>query len=126
WGPAVSLFDSHAAAVVGLNGPGGERDSQHRDLGRDGRTQTRPGCLASVPSEAGMGVFSAASSGVAPDASEAVVSDHRLMDRPTVPRVLFVSGSIGLGHAARDLAIARELRRLLPSVQLEWLAGDPA
>jgi UDP:flavonoid glycosyltransferase YjiC (YdhE family) len=48
------------------------------------------------------------------------------MERQTTPRVLFVSGSIGLGHAARDLAIAGELRRLLPSAQLEWLAGDPA
>ena len=41
-------------------------------------------------------------------------------------RVLFVSGSIGLGHAARDLAIARELRRRLPTVEIEWLAADPA
>lgn len=41
-------------------------------------------------------------------------------------RLLFVSGSIGLGHAARDLAIAEELRRLRPDVEIEWLAGDPA
>jgi len=48
------------------------------------------------------------------------------MDGGTAPRVLFVSGSIGLGHAKRDLAIVGELRRLLPSVQVAWLAGDPA
>jgi predicted glycosyltransferase len=42
------------------------------------------------------------------------------------PRVLFVSGSIGLGHAVRDLAIAAELRRLLPATEVVWLAGDPA
>ncbi|MGZ6576618.1 MAG: alpha/beta hydrolase, partial [Solirubrobacteraceae bacterium] len=48
------------------------------------------------------------------------------MDRQASPRVLFVSGSIGLGHAARDLAIVRELRRLRPAVEVEWLAGDPA
>jgi UDP:flavonoid glycosyltransferase YjiC (YdhE family) len=41
-------------------------------------------------------------------------------------RVLFVSDSIGLGHAGRDLAIARELRRLDPNVEIAWLAGDPA
>ncbi len=44
----------------------------------------------------------------------------------TSTRVLFVSGSIGLGHAARDLAIARELRDVNPGVEIVWLAGDPA
>ena len=44
----------------------------------------------------------------------------------TSTRVLYVSGSIGLGHARRDLAIARELRRLNPGVEISWLAGDPA
>src|SRR5215217_38426 len=32
----------------------------------------------------------------------------------TSTRVLYISDSIGLGHAARDLAIARELRALNP------------
>src|SRR5215207_104648 len=41
-------------------------------------------------------------------------------------RVLYVSGSVGLGHARRDLAIARELRRLDPEVDIVWLAGEPA
>src|SRR5215204_7251054 len=44
----------------------------------------------------------------------------------TSTRVLFVSGSIGLGHARRDLAIASELRRLDPAVEIVWLAGEPA
>src|SRR5215218_1916795 len=44
----------------------------------------------------------------------------------TGTRVLFISGSIGLGHAHRDLAIARELRRLNPGVEIAWLAGEPA
>jgi predicted glycosyltransferase len=44
----------------------------------------------------------------------------------TSPRVLYVSGSVGLGHARRDLAIARELRRLNPAVEIVWLAGEPA
>jgi len=39
--------------------------------------------------------------------------------------VLFVSGSIGLGHVTRDLAIARELRALAP-MDITWLAGAPA
>ena len=41
-------------------------------------------------------------------------------------RVLFISGSIGLGHAGRDIAIARAVRALNPSVEISWLAGDPA
>src|SRR5918995_3479153 len=41
-------------------------------------------------------------------------------------RVLYISGSIGLGHARRDLAIARELRRLDPGIEIVWLAGEPA
>jgi len=41
-------------------------------------------------------------------------------------RILFVSGSIGLGHAVRDMAIATELRKQIPSVELFWLAAPPA
>jgi UDP:flavonoid glycosyltransferase YjiC (YdhE family) len=44
----------------------------------------------------------------------------------TGTRVLYISGSVGLGHARRDLAIARELRRLDPGVEIAWLAGEPA
>jgi UDP:flavonoid glycosyltransferase YjiC (YdhE family) len=41
-------------------------------------------------------------------------------------RVLFVSGSLGLGHVTRDLAIAAELRRREPSLEILWFAGPPA
>lgn len=41
-------------------------------------------------------------------------------------RLLYISGSIGLGHASRDVAIARELRRLQPGLEIDWLAGQPA
>jgi UDP:flavonoid glycosyltransferase YjiC (YdhE family) len=41
-------------------------------------------------------------------------------------RVLYISGSIGLGHAARDVAIAQALRQLNPAVEIMFLAGDPA
>jgi UDP:flavonoid glycosyltransferase YjiC (YdhE family) len=41
-------------------------------------------------------------------------------------RVLFISGSIGLGHVSRDVAIARELRRLRPDIDIAWLAAAPA
>ncbi|HEV2150271.1 MAG TPA: alpha/beta fold hydrolase [Longimicrobiaceae bacterium] len=40
-------------------------------------------------------------------------------------RALYVSSPIGLGHAQRDVAIARELRRLVPGLEIEWLAQDP-
>jgi pimeloyl-ACP methyl ester carboxylesterase len=40
-------------------------------------------------------------------------------------RALFVSSPIGLGHVHRDLAIARELRRLVGGLEIEWLAQPP-
>ena len=40
-------------------------------------------------------------------------------------RALFVSSPIGLGHILRDVAIADELRRLHPDLEIEWLAQDP-
>ena len=40
-------------------------------------------------------------------------------------RALFVSSPIGLGHAQRDAAIADELRRLHPDLQIDWLAQHP-
>ena len=44
---------------------------------------------------------------------------------PGPPRALFVSSPIGLGHARRDVAIAQELRRLVPDLEIDWLAQDP-
>jgi len=41
------------------------------------------------------------------------------------PRALYISSPIGLGHAQRDVAIARELRQLQPDLQIDWLAQDP-
>ncbi|MBF9030522.1 alpha/beta fold hydrolase [Rhodobacterales bacterium HKCCE3408] len=40
-------------------------------------------------------------------------------------RALYLSSPIGLGHARRDLAVARELRKLHPDLQVDWLAQDP-
>jgi pimeloyl-ACP methyl ester carboxylesterase/predicted glycosyltransferase len=40
-------------------------------------------------------------------------------------RALFISSPIGLGHAQRDVAIARELRRRVPDLEIDWLAQDP-
>jgi len=40
-------------------------------------------------------------------------------------RALYLSSPIGLGHARRDLAIAEELRKLQPDLQIDWLAQHP-
>jgi predicted glycosyltransferase len=40
-------------------------------------------------------------------------------------RALFISSPIGLGHAQRDVAIAKELRALVPDLEIDWLAQDP-
>jgi pimeloyl-ACP methyl ester carboxylesterase len=65
------------------------------------------------------------------DFAEDTFGRKRTSSDPTVyrpdgrPRALFVSSPIGLGHAQRDVAIARELRRLHPDLQIDWLAQDP-
>jgi pimeloyl-ACP methyl ester carboxylesterase/predicted glycosyltransferase len=45
--------------------------------------------------------------------------------RDSSRKALYLSSPIGLGHARRDIAIARELRKLHPDLQVEWLAQDP-
>ena len=78
-----------------------------------------------------------------PQAREPVVINHLLRDfveriAPSVlptrswtrpinrpRRVLFLSSPIGLGHSRRDVAIADELRRLHPEVEVDWLAQHP-
>lgn len=40
-------------------------------------------------------------------------------------RALYISSPIGLGHAQRDVAIADELRKLHPDLQIDWLAQHP-
>ena len=40
-------------------------------------------------------------------------------------RALYISSPIGLGHAQRDVAIAGELRKLRPDVEIDWLAQSP-
>ncbi|MGI5498825.1 alpha/beta fold hydrolase [Lentzea sp. CA-135723] len=40
-------------------------------------------------------------------------------------RALYLSSPIGLGHARRDLAIATELRKLEPRLEVDWLAQHP-
>jgi pimeloyl-ACP methyl ester carboxylesterase/predicted glycosyltransferase len=63
--------------------------------------------------------------------SEDAFGRQRTPRDPTVhrpdgrPRALYVSSPIGLGHAQRDVAIARELRRLHPDLEIDWLAQDP-
>ncbi len=40
-------------------------------------------------------------------------------------RALYISSPIGLGHAQRDVAIADELRRIHPDLEIDWLAQHP-
>jgi pimeloyl-ACP methyl ester carboxylesterase/predicted glycosyltransferase len=40
-------------------------------------------------------------------------------------RALYISSPIGLGHAQRDVAIAKELRKLVPDLEIDWLAQHP-
>jgi pimeloyl-ACP methyl ester carboxylesterase/predicted glycosyltransferase len=47
----------------------------------------------------------------------------RGLDRPK--RALYLSSPIGLGHARRDVAVVKELKRLRPELQVDWLAQHP-
>ena len=40
-------------------------------------------------------------------------------------KALYLSSPIGLGHGRRDIAVARELRKLQPGLKIDWLAQDP-
>ncbi|HEX2362359.1 MAG TPA: alpha/beta fold hydrolase [Jiangellaceae bacterium] len=40
-------------------------------------------------------------------------------------RALYISSPIGLGHAQRDVAIADELRKIHPDLEIDWLAQHP-
>jgi pimeloyl-ACP methyl ester carboxylesterase/predicted glycosyltransferase len=84
-----------------------------------------------------------AGTGGVPNAREPVVVNRAIRDfaerfRPVPPvrrtwtrplnrpkRVLYASSPIGLGHARRDLAIADELRKLRPGLEVHWLAQHP-
>ncbi len=41
-------------------------------------------------------------------------------------KVLFISGSFGLGHATRDLALANALKKQNPAIAISWIASEPA
>jgi UDP-N-acetylglucosamine:LPS N-acetylglucosamine transferase len=48
------------------------------------------------------------------------------MEGGNMQKVLYVSGSIGLGHITRDIAIVNELRKLRPNMEVHWIAGEQA
>ena len=50
---------------------------------------------------------------------------HWTRSRSRRRRALYVSSPIGLGHAQRDVAIADELRKLHPDLEIDWLAQHP-
>jgi hypothetical protein len=43
-----------------------------------------------------------------------------------VKRILYISGSLGLGHVGRDIEIAGALRKLRPDIEVSWMAESPA
>ena len=43
-----------------------------------------------------------------------------------VNKILFISGSLGLGHIGRDLEIVKMLRKSNSDLQVSWLADKPA
>jgi pimeloyl-ACP methyl ester carboxylesterase len=68
------------------------------------------------------GLFKDFANSVAPPAPK-VKTWTRALSRKR--KALYVSSPIGLGHARRDVAIAQELRKLHPDVEIDWLAQHP-
>ncbi len=56
-----------------------------------------------------------------------IPAPERKRAKPTTKakKALYLSSPIGLGHGRRDIAITRELRKLHPDLQVDWLAQDP-
>jgi predicted glycosyltransferase len=55
----------------------------------------------------------------------APVAERWSSGRSRRKRALYISSPIGLGHAQRDVAIADELRKLHPDLEIDWLAQHP-
>jgi pimeloyl-ACP methyl ester carboxylesterase len=64
-----------------------------------------------------------AAHGVLPAKTRARAAPARRRRGPR--RALYLSSPIGLGHARRDLAVARALREVRPGLEIDWLAQDP-
>ena len=60
-----------------------------------------------------------------PTQASAASSSTWFRGRVRRKRALYVCSPIGLGHARRDVAIAKELRRLVPDLEIDWLAQHP-
>jgi pimeloyl-ACP methyl ester carboxylesterase/predicted glycosyltransferase len=58
-------------------------------------------------------------------AAPAAVPRRWARGRARRKRALYISSPIGLGHAQRDVAIADELRKLHPDLEIDWLAQHP-
>ena len=58
-------------------------------------------------------------------AAPAAASRRWARGRARRKRALYISSPIGLGHAQRDVAIADELRKLHPDLEIDWLAQHP-
>src|SRR5690606_21122157 len=111
------------AARAGAAGPG--RVPADDRATRSGRVPARAGTNGPVGVPAGAG--GATPGGFTGGATLAPAPRRtwrRARSRRT-KRALFVSSPIGLGHAQRDVAIARELRRLVPGLEVDWLAQHP-
>jgi pimeloyl-ACP methyl ester carboxylesterase/predicted glycosyltransferase len=57
--------------------------------------------------------------------SELRPGGHRERASRRPKRALYLSSPIGLGHVRRDLAIADELRKRHPGLEIEWLSESP-
>jgi pimeloyl-ACP methyl ester carboxylesterase/predicted glycosyltransferase len=102
-----------------------------------------PGWSERIAELTGADLLIVEGAGHCPNGREPVIVNHAIRDfverfrpGPAPPRrwtrpldrgrrVLYLSSPIGLGHAQRDLAVADELRKLRPDLQVDWLTQHP-
>ena len=122
--PVLVIHGTEDAQVdaLGRGGPGRRARRPARPAGRGRARPPRP--RPGQGEHAGGRVRRGRGAGPrAPGPAPATRTWTRALRRPR--RALYLSSPIGLGHARRDLAIARELRRQVPGLEIDWLAQDP-
>ena len=124
---AAELVSRIACPVLVLNGDEDEIVSHESGVAvaslARGAMQTMEGSGHLVHTRDPVAVNLSLADFLLPPPTAAAKRRRRAMQRPR--RALVVSSPIGLGHVRRDVAVVEELRKLVPRLEVDWLAQDP-
>ena len=107
----------------------GDEDAISRHARGDRARRARPAASSSLLEGSGHGAARARPGQGQPPAARlrraGAAAARWVRGRARRKRALYISSPIGLGHARRDVAIADELRKLHPDLEIDWLAQHP-